>query len=414
MLKNKKNKFYIILVIILFNTFVFNQEQELELEIYTNPSGTDYWWLNNNNYGRTNSELLVGFSWDLKQEKTSYKLNFFGDIDSENKTYIGESFIKHNFSKKTFLKIGRYYRDFSSYLNDELSSGSMLISHNAEPMPKIGFVTSQKIKRLKKVDFKFGISHAVFDKNSSYTKSPLLHEKFIYMNIKNNDYRIGFGLVHEAMWAGATEELGNLPDSFKDFIKVFFSEDGEQMEGDAHANALGNHLGIWDFFFERGKNNKIIKFYYQHIFEDTSGLRLRNEIDGLWGIELKNYIPETTLLFEYLDTTHCCIDPPYVDDQYYDNYQYNLGWSYKNYTLGNAFISRLPFTTTKVLHFGLSGNILSYNYRLRASRKIDANDNINYRIDINKKIKENNSLNIFIINDINGKNQLGIGMSRFF
>ena len=105
----------------------------------------------------------------------------------------------------------------------------MLISHNAEPMPKIGFVTSQKIKRLKKVDFKFGISHAVFDKNSSYTKSPLLHEKFIYMNIKNNDYRIGFGLVHEAMWAGATEELGNLPDSFKDFIKVFFSEDGEPL-----------------------------------------------------------------------------------------------------------------------------------------------------------------------------------------
>ena len=87
MLKNKKNKFYIILVIILFNTFVFNQEQELELEIYTNPSGTDYWWLNNNNYGITNSELLVGFSWDLKQEKTSYKLNLFGGIDSENKTY---------------------------------------------------------------------------------------------------------------------------------------------------------------------------------------------------------------------------------------------------------------------------------------------------------------------------------------
>ena len=104
MLKNKKNKFYIILVIILFNTFVFNQEQELELEIYANPSGTDYWWLNNNNYGITNSELLVGFSWDLKQEKTSYKLNLFGGIDSENKTYIGESFIKHNFSKKNILE----------------------------------------------------------------------------------------------------------------------------------------------------------------------------------------------------------------------------------------------------------------------------------------------------------------------
>ena len=61
-------------------------------------------------------------------------------------------------------------------------------------------------------------------------------------------------------------------------------------------------------------------------------LRFANQTDGLWGIEIDNYVPLTTIVVEYLDTTKCCIDPPYVDDKYYDNYQYQTGWSYKNYT----------------------------------------------------------------------------------
>ena len=77
-------------------------------------------------------------------------------------------------------------------------------------------------------------------------------------------------------------------------------------------NAIGNHLGMTELFFQKNNNNQTLKLYYQHFFEDTSGLRFRNEIDGLWGIELKNYIPDTVILFEYLDTTHQDMNPPYV------------------------------------------------------------------------------------------------------
>ena len=37
------------------------------------------------------------------------------------------------------------------------------------------------------------------------------------------------------------------PPGIKDFFKVFIAADEPIREGQDHANALGNHLGIWDF-----------------------------------------------------------------------------------------------------------------------------------------------------------------------
>ena len=41
---------------------------------------------------------------------------------------------------------------------------------------------------------------------------------------------------------------GNQPDSFKDFLKVIIAADEPKLEGEPHANALGSHNGIWDFY----------------------------------------------------------------------------------------------------------------------------------------------------------------------
>ena len=98
------------------------------------------------------------------------------------------------------------------------------------------------------------------------------------MNIKKNNYQISIGFIHEAMWGGSTEDgsmRGDQPSTFKDFLKVFISEDGVD-EGGPHLNALGNHLGVTELFFQNNNNNQILKLYYQHFFEDTSGLRFRN------------------------------------------------------------------------------------------------------------------------------------------
>ena len=145
MLINKKfqinNLFIIILVLI--STIISAQESESKFKIQYNPNIIDSWWLEKNNFGIQPTNFDFGGNWKFKKDDFTYSINI---LFQEDQNYIGESFIKYNFSKKTFLRIGKYYRDFSSYLNDELSSGHMLVSHNAQPMSKIGLVSSYKIK----------------------------------------------------------------------------------------------------------------------------------------------------------------------------------------------------------------------------------------------------------------------------
>ena len=411
----KINKFLKLFVIfsLIANTLLFPQEQEIKLKIQSNPDILDSWWLEKNNFGRTPSSFDFQGSWELKTLKTTYAINI---LAQEENFYFNESFIKYNFSDKTFLRIGQYYRDFSNYLNDELSSGHILISHNAAPMSKIGLVTSQKIKKLKKIDFDFGIAHGFFDKNNLYNKAPLLHEKFLYMNIRKNNYQVSIGFIHEAMWGGSTIIDGDQPSTFTDFLKVFISEDGPD-EGGPHPNALGNHLGMTEIFFQKNNNHQILKLYYQHFFEDTSGLRFRNEIDGLWGVELQNYIPETTILLEYLDTTHQDMNPPYVNDAYYNHGIYSMGWSYKDYTLGNSFINHLEVEPTEVFHIGISGKLFSdYQYKIKTSRRININDSVKYKFSIGKIMDDSvknkiSTFNIFIVNNDSRENGIGIGIS---
>ena len=409
LIKNSYNTFFYLIILSLSN--IQGQDYQILLKSEFKPSEQGYWWLDKNNSGIKNSNFHLSSMLELNTLKTQYVLTL---ITSDKKELdFKESFIKHNFSDETFLRLGKYYRDFSTYLNDDLSSGSMLISHNASPMNKIGLVTSKQWRNL---DFNFGMSHGVFDDNNSfYTKDPLLHEKFIYMNRSINNYDISVGLVHEAMWGGGLPDQlgGNQTQNFKNFVKVFFSSDGEKLEGQSHANALGNHLGIWEFFIKKTDNDRITKFYYQHIFEDTSSLRFANRIDGLWGTELINYLPNTTILFEYLDTTYCCIDPPYQNDRYYWNGQYGGGWSYNNYTLGNPFINHLEHELIRVFHVGLHSNIGQNYYQIKASRKINLTDNIKYKILIGRSMKQNFDIEIMVINNEKNQHKIGLVLSKF-
>jgi hypothetical protein len=416
---NLRKYFFVTLILISIPSRIIAQDKSWSLALRAHPINSNYFWLEKNNFGRKVSDFNFDSHLEFKKSRITYMVNIFSDT-SHNKIeniYLNESFIKYELSSETFLRAGKYYRDFSKYLNDELSSGSMLISHNAQAMPKIGLMTSKNIKKNKRVTFNFGIAHGLFEKNDTYTKAPFLHEKFIYIDIKKNDYEFGIGIVHEAIWAGEIVNLGNQPHKFKDFLKVFISADGPQLSGEPHANALGNHLGIWDFYYKKKNQGKLLKVYYQHFFEDTSGLRFDNGPDGLWGLELSNYLNNTNILFEYLNTMNQDRNPPYVNEAYYNHYQYKEGWSYKGYTLGNPFINHLAVKPVEVFHLGLNGKVLSnYFYRFKAARKINISDKVKYELVITKKFDKKNQtsisdLNIYIMNNDNMKNGLGISIS---
>ena len=406
--KNNNTFKHIVAVLIILINNLFSQEIDdeynLELKKISNQAWSQY-----NNDGQDLSQVQFNYNISYENEKTDLKLNFF---TLRNKIFIGESFYKVELFNNTYLKTGKYYRDFSMYLNDDLSSGSLLISRNAEPMPKIGLLTSYEINQ--NLGFIFGISHALLTSNAIYTTAPMLHEKFIYLNYSKNQNEYGAGFVHNAVWGGSTEDYGDFPNTFRDFLKIFISADGPLLPGEPHANALGNHLGIWDFYYKKEINIRAIKIYYQHFFEDTSGLRFANKSDGLWGLELSNYIDNTKILFEYLNTINQDSDPPYVQDSYYNHYQYPGGWSYKGYTIGNPFINAGDYSNvnpSKVFHFGIQNyKIGKYKYKLLLSRKINISDSVKYKILVGKKI---NSLefDFFIYGDRGGISNTGIKLN---
>ena len=115
-------------------------------------------------------------------------------------------------------------------------------------------------------------------------------------------------------------------------------------------------------------------------------------------------------VIEEVSSTH------YVDDSYYNHGIYSMGWSYKGYTLGNSFINHLEVEPTEVFHIGISGKLLSnYQYKIKASRRININNLVQYKLIFgkiidNKTKKEIPAFNIVIANNESGENRIGIGI----
>ena len=384
------------LVFIFLLSIILGQDLN-QVSLKIKDSNQASWWSKKNNNGLNPSKSYFSFSINKQFDKYDF---FVSSYINKEEIILGESFINIEFLQNYNLKLGRFYRDFSSYLNDELSSGSMLISKNALPIPKIGFFGDYQVKKNIKYKLQYGISHSVLDKNDTYNESPFIHEKFLYLINNNSHYEFGFGLVHEAVWAGSTFRDGEFPDSFNDYLKVIISADGDFIEGQPHANALGNHLGIWDIYYIKKNTNNSLKFYYQHFFEDTSGLRFQNKFDGLWGFEYQDLSSKLNFLLEYINTSNQYRDPPYVSENYYNHTEYTLGWTYKGYVIGNPFVNNIP---SKVINAGFKNiDIKSYKLKILLSKRIDENDTLKYSISIGKVFKKLSTS--FVINGSKSEN----------
>ena len=139
-----KNK---VLTLFFSISFLVSQENTSRSIIGNIPfdSSINFWSIYNNE------------GYNLFDDKLSYKNDFSGKSvtlkvhinNYKNTLYLEESYLLFRINDDLSLRLGRYYRDFSKYLDDDLSSGSLLISRNARPMPKIGLLGNYKIKKEK-------------------------------------------------------------------------------------------------------------------------------------------------------------------------------------------------------------------------------------------------------------------------
>ena len=154
-------------------------------------------------------------------------------------------------------------------------------------------------------------------------------------------------------WAGDTEAFGKAPSGVSDFIDIFFAKkagnenalDGEKV------NALGNHLGLYNFNYSYTFKNSKVELYHQHLFEDGSGSAFKNFPDGIWGFYLTNNNSWlSAVLYEYTYTLNQSGDSGRSGiDNYFSNGFYRSGWRYKNRVIG------IPFITPNTIENG-SGN----------------------------------------------------------
>ncbi len=170
-----------------------------------------------------------------------------------------------------------------------LSSGSIIWSGNARPMPKIQIGTPGYID----VPFTRGyaegsllIAHGWFI-DDRYGSDVLMHHKNAYLRIGGKlPVNLHYGFNHYAQWGGSVPGRDlPFPSDFRTFLRVFANRAGDPDDpatppGWAQ-NKYGNSLGSRNYGIDIKLNRLETGAYHQDVFDDGSGMRRRNFPDGL-------------------------------------------------------------------------------------------------------------------------------------
>lgn len=302
---------------------------------------------------------------------------------------------------------------YNQSLSDpRLSSGDLALSSNARPIPEINFyvprfLTIPLSKGWLQAKGNFAVGRS-FDtgylassiKTSHYIKNVLWHHKSFYLQIK--DTRRHFpvswiiGVRHFAQWGGVSTnpKLGEQPRSFADFMRIVAGKSGDDNASlSDQINVLGNHYGTYDLRWGYETDKASVYAYYQHFFDDRSGIEWDNKWDGLKGLEvsLPAYPWMSKIVVEYLSTMNQSGPFHFIDfdhakypgygggaDNYYNNGEYTTGASYFNRSLGSPLLISPEYNEDgsagfkqnriRAWHLGVEGRIVDrLYYTLKAS-----------------------------------------------
>ena len=253
-------------------------------------------WLISNQYGLVTTDkynvwIRLGLKTNLSNDR---KIDYDYGLDvidrqsnRTNKFYLHQAYLRLKLYFVNF-QAGSIEEKFGNQ-DSSLSSGGLLWSGNARPMPKVSvLVPDYKPVPLTHgyLEFKGGISHGWFGDNQ-FVKDSWLHHKYFYLQLGGRlPVHLHYGFHHFVQWGGESTDsnVGKLPQNFNDFLRIFFAHHGDENAiSFEQLNALGNHLGSRNFGIDTDFRNVNIGVYWQTIFEDSSGREFRNIKDGLWG-----------------------------------------------------------------------------------------------------------------------------------
>lgn len=309
-------------------------------------------------------------------------------------------------------------RHESPMVNDCLSSGDLVWSPNARPLvgAHAGFVNFQTIPFTRgwvQINGEVGyykpgdnkwLEHHYNYHNHFVTTGWWMNYKYLHLRSNpNKPLVVTLGMQAACQFGGENvfyehnaevRRVKQKADA-EAFFKALIPGSGGSNKGDEFFE--GNHLGTWDVradYTLRGGHS--LSAYHQHIWEDGSGIGLRNGFDGLWGLEYK--APTTGwvdgAVIEYLDLTNQSgpihwapgdhENTPLTSettggDDYYNNYAFN-GYQVRGMALGTPMTvapiynadgyMRFVHNRVRALHAAVTGHIGSqWQYRLMGNRR---------------------------------------------
>lgn len=188
------------------------------------------------------------------------------------------------------------------------TNGNMMWSNNARPLPRIEIASNGYIPFFFWEDWfslKFEYEeNFLFD--NRFVDGANLHHKNLYFRAKMpRSWRLTAGIDHWVYWDGTSPVHGEIP-GFEDYLRYILGSGGSKnaLKTDQQ-NVSGNSLGMYVIELQKSYKNLDFTFYYNHPFEDHSGMDYANWEDGLWGIHIKRKDKKAWLsdfVYEYMNT----------------------------------------------------------------------------------------------------------------
>lgn len=408
---------FIILISWWISSFVHAQDEYIhnhlmyDVEMFGSAATGDNtpFWQTSNRYGTVPLEAGNGYMRGKIRNHQSINKDFYWAAGFDalvvapryRNAYIQQAFAEIGY-KSVRLTVGSK-EQYRSLFDKQLSSGDMMQSPNARPIPEIDisipqFLTIPYTKGWGQIKGNMAVGRS-FDTDyledfiqqpgQYYPKNCLWHHKSFFLRVKDTKGNFpayaSFGLRHVAQWGGTSTDpaLGKQPDSFKDFIRIFFLKSGgEQASESDQVNALGAHHFAYDFHLGFRQPGWEVQGYHQHIASDKSGVMMYNGADGLWGLQLDLYrFPwMEKLVVEYITTRDQSGPFHFIwfdhdklpgrgggGDDYYNNGEYQTGHSYFNRSVGSPLVTspeynkggKLGFLNNRIRcwHIGMEGRI---------------------------------------------------------
>jgi len=295
----------IFIFFLLFSTGVIAQERDslktdftVSFNSYMSSGKNLPFWFTSNQNGAFTSEngyyqlLRAGFSHGLDADTTK-KWNFtYGTtMIAGYGEKAGFQFNQYWFGaryKWLSLKIGAR-NDSIRFGGLSHTNGNMMWSGNARPLPGISFSTNGYIPLFSQN--KWFTFKALYEENFLNDErdmiNAMLHHKYLYNKVTIKDWSFTLGLDHWVYWGGTSRTRGSTP-GFQYYPRyVFGLKGGENSSVSDIENVSGNTIGMHVLEVEKNFGGNRITVYWNHPFEDRSGLEMANWRDGIWGLHYK-------------------------------------------------------------------------------------------------------------------------------